>query len=66
LKGEINHKNIADLRAELDGHKMQIHIFTVHIDDILRDSAGMKRACDHREQEISALMGADQEHEGKN
>jgi len=46
---DINRKNIAELRAEIDSIKMQIHKCSVQIEDILRDTAGVKRTCDNRE-----------------
>lgn len=35
---------------------MQLHKNSVLIEDMLRESAGVKRACDNRESEIAALM----------
>ena len=44
----MNRKNIIDLRGEVDNLKMQIHKCSVHIEDILRESAGVKRTIDNR------------------
>ena len=45
---------------------MQIHKNSVQIEDILRESAGIKRMCDNRDSEIASHMGANQEIEAKN
>jgi len=57
---DINRKNIAELRAEIDSIKMQIHKCSVQIEDILRDTAGVRRTCDNREAEIASQMAASQ------
>jgi hypothetical protein len=45
---------------------MQIHKCSVQIEDILRDTAGVKRTCDNREAEIASQMAANQELDAKN
>ena len=45
---DINRKNIAELRGEADNLKMQIHKTAVHIEDVLRETNGVKRAVDNR------------------
>jgi hypothetical protein len=56
---DISRKNIAELRGEIDNLKIQLHKCSAHIEDILRESAGLRRACDSKGSEISVLMGAD-------
>lgn len=45
---------------------MQIHKCSVQIEDILRDTTGVKRMCDNREAEIAAQMSSNQELDAKN
>lgn len=45
---------------------MQIHKCSVQIEDILRDTAGVKRMCDNREAEIASQMAANHELDAKN
>lgn len=45
---------------------MQIHKCSVQIEDILRDTAGVKRMCDNREAEIASQMASNQELDAKN
>ena len=66
MKIELNRKAIAELRAEIDSLKMQIHKNSVQIEDILRESAGIKRMCDNRDSEIASHMAANREIEAKN
>lgn len=63
---DINRKNIAELRTEIDSIKMQIHKCSVQIEDILRDTDGIKRMCANREAEIASQMAANQELDAKN
>lgn len=45
---------------------MQIHKCSVQIEDILRDTSGIKRMCDNREAEISAQIASNQDLDAKN
>jgi hypothetical protein len=45
---------------------MQIHKCSVQIEDILRDTDGIKRMCANREAEIASQMAANQELDAKN
>lgn len=54
------------MRAEIDSIKMQIHKCSVQIEDILRDTAGVKRMCDNREAEIASQMASNHELDAKN
>lgn len=45
---------------------MQIHRCSVQIEDILRDTDGVKRMCANREAEIASQMAANQELDAKN
>ena len=45
---------------------MQIHKCAVQIEDILRDTSGVKRVCDNREAEIANQMGVNQELDARN
>lgn len=66
FKADINRKNVSDLRCEADSLKMQIHKCSVSIEDVLRESAGLKRAVDNRGNEIAGLMSASQQLDGRN
>jgi hypothetical protein len=66
IKTDINRKNIADLRGEIDSLKIQIHKCSVHIEDRLRESQGIKRQVDNRESEIASIMTGNQDLESKN
>ena len=63
---DINRKNIGELRVEIDSIKMQIHRCSVQIEDILRDTDGVKRMCANREAEIASQMASNQELDAKN
>ena len=45
---------------------METHRTQVHIDEILRDVAVLKRTCENKESEISGLMGSNQDMNAKN
>ena len=45
---------------------MQNHKCAVQIEDIVRDSHGIRRMCDNREAELSAQMSKNQDLDGKN
>ena len=49
FKADLNRKNIGELRVDIDHHKMQIHKCSVQIEEILRETVGIKRAIDNRE-----------------
>lgn len=61
MKIEISKKNLADLRGDVDGLKMQIHKVSVQIDDTVRENGTLKRMCDNRETEIAALIASNRE-----
>jgi len=46
---DISKKNLAELRSDVDGLKMQIHKASVQIDDTVRENSTLKRMCDNRE-----------------
>ena len=48
-KIDINRKNIGELRGEADNIKIQNHKLSVHIEDVLRECAGIKRTAENRE-----------------
>jgi|LakMenEpi03Aug12_release.lakeMendotaPanAssembly.Ray.scaffolds.fasta_scaffold159484_1 hypothetical protein len=66
MKLDINRKNIAELRSEIDSVKMQNHKCAVQIEDIIRDIHGIRRMCDNREAELATQMSKNQELDAKN
>lgn len=62
----MSKKNLTELRNDVDSLKMQIHKVTVQIDDTVRENTTLKRMCDNREAEISALMASNREIEKNN
>jgi hypothetical protein len=55
-----------DLRTDVDALKMQIHQVNVQIDETVRENSTLKRMCDNREAEMSALLAANRELERNN
>lgn len=45
---------------------MQIHKCSVSIEDVLRESTGLKRTFDNRGNEIAALMSSNQQLDARN
>lgn len=62
----MSKKNLTELRSDVDSLKMQIHKINVQIDDTVRENTTLKRMCDNREAEISALMNSNREIEKNN
>ena len=58
---DISKKNLAELRSDVDGLKMQIHKASVQIDDTVRENSTLKRMCDNRETQIAALIASNRE-----
>lgn len=65
-KMDINKKTILDMRADVDSLKVQIHKASVEIEDTIRENTTLKRMCDNRATEISALMAGNRELEKDN
>lgn len=63
---EINRKNILELRTEIDSVRMQIHKSTVQIEEVIREISNLKRTCENKENEISALLSNHQDLNSKN
>lgn len=63
---DINKKTILDMRADVDSLKVQIHKATVEVEETLRENTTLKRMCDNRATEISALMAGNRELEKDN
>lgn len=61
MKIDISKKNLAELRSDVDGLKMQIHKASVQIDDTVRENSTLKRMCDNRETQIAGLIASNRE-----
>ena len=57
----MSKKNLTELRSDVDHLKMQIHKVNVQVEDTIRENTTLKRMCDNREAEISALMASNRE-----
>lgn len=49
-----------ELRTEIDGINIQIHKYSVALEEISRSIIGIKRACESSDSETSALMRTNQ------
>lgn len=63
---DINKKAIADMRADIDALKVQIHRTTSQAEETLRENTTLKRMIENRNGEINGLIAKNTELEKKN